>query len=73
MRINLVRIHIKSLQQSMLSMIARDFGVFVGSTGKKCIVNSRENCPVIDNNKFSVLFKTERGKRKTKTEKGASI
>ena len=56
-------------------VIARDFGVFVGSTGKKCIVNSRENCPVIDNNKFSVLFKTERGKRKKKikTEKGASI
>lgn len=42
-------------------MIASGSGVFVGSTGNKCIVNSRENCPVIGNNKLSVLFKKQKG------------
>lgn len=44
-----------------LLVIASGFGVFVGSTGNKCIVNSRENCPVIGNNKLSVLFKKQKG------------
>ena len=51
-------------------MIASDSGVFVGSTGNKCTVNSRENCSVVAN-KFSVLFKTERGIKKS--ERAASI